>query len=107
MIKARLMPPSTLFAAGKLIALLTICAAVSRLQESPSRNFGYWPNWDTQYFKLGRNDSSWGFLVFFAFGDPISESQATDRSTFCPMPGGRSQAASDAPAPRPFAWTLA
>jgi hypothetical protein len=32
-----------------------------------------------------------------AFGDPISESQATDRSTFCPMPGGRSQAASDAP----------
>jgi hypothetical protein len=23
-----------------------------------------------------------------AFGDPISESQATDRSTFCPMPGG-------------------
>src|ERR1700760_3536945 len=29
-----------------------------------------------------------------AFGDPVSESQATDRSTFCPMPGGRSQAAS-------------
>ena len=27
----------------------------------------------------------------------ISASQATDRSTFCPMPGGRSQAASDAP----------
>ena len=25
----------------------------------------------------------------------ISASQATDRSTFCPMPGGRSQAASD------------
>ena len=58
-------------------------------------------------FQIRRNDSSWGFLVFFAFGDPISESQATDRSTFCPMPGGRSQAASDAPALRPFAWTLA
>jgi hypothetical protein len=27
----------------------------------------------------------------------ISASQATDRSTFCPMPGGRFQAASDAP----------
>src|ERR1700676_4205734 len=43
-----------------------------------------------------------GVLGPLAFGDPISESQATDRSTFCPMPGGRSQAASDAPAPRPF-----
>jgi hypothetical protein len=41
-------------------------------------------------------------LDSLAFGDPISESQATDRSTFCPMPGGRSQAASDAPALRPF-----
>ena len=38
----------------------------------------------------------------------ISASQATDRSTFCsPMPGGRSQAASDAPGTeRRFAWTL-
>jgi hypothetical protein len=50
-----------------------------------------------RYFKLGWNDSSWGVLVRLAFGDPISESQATDRSTFCPMPGGWSQAASDAP----------
>jgi hypothetical protein len=50
----------------------------------------------TLYFKLGRNDSSWGFLVLSNRRiDP--ESQATDRSTFCPMPGGRSQAASDAP----------
>src|ERR1700687_5690955 len=37
-----------------------------------------------------------GVLGPLAFGDPISESQATDRSTFCPMPGGRSQAASGA-----------
>ena len=43
-----------------------------------------------------------GVLGPLAFGDPISESQATDRSTFCPMPGGRSQAASDAPPLRPF-----
>jgi len=42
-----------------------------------------------------------GVLDPSAFGDPISESQATDRSTFCPMPGGRSQAASDPPL-RPF-----
>jgi len=42
-----------------------------------------------------------------AFGDPISESQATDRSTFCAMPGGRSQAASDATRWGRFAWTLA
>jgi hypothetical protein len=43
-----------------------------------------------------------GVLGPLAFGDPISESQATDRSTFCPMPGGRSQAASDGPPLRPF-----
>src|ERR1700687_5292540 len=42
-----------------------------------------------------------GVLGPLAFGDPISESQATDRSTFCPMPGGSSQAASDG-ALRPF-----
>src|ERR1700694_5274325 len=39
-----------------------------------------------------------GVLGPLAFGDPISESQATDRSTFCPMPGGRAQTASDAAA---------
>jgi hypothetical protein len=47
-------------------------------------------------FKFGRNDSSWGFLVLSNRRiDP--ESQATDRSTLCPMPGGRSQAASECP----------
>jgi hypothetical protein len=47
-------------------------------------------------FKFGRNDSSWGFLILSNRRiDP--ESQATDRSTLCPMPGGRSQAASECP----------
>jgi hypothetical protein len=38
-----------------------------------------------------------GVLGTLTFGDPISERQATDRSTFCPMSGERSQAVSDAP----------
>jgi hypothetical protein len=56
---------------------------------------------DTQYFQIGTERFILGVLGPSAFGDPISESQATDRSTFCPMPGGRSQAASDSPL-RPF-----
>ena len=55
------------------------------------------PKKDTHYFKIGMERFILGVLGRLAFGDPISESQATDRSTFCPMPGGRSQAASDAP----------
>ena len=56
---------------------------------------GYCQNWDTRYFKIRTERFTLGVLGSLAFGDPISESQATDRSTFCPMPGGRSQAASD------------
>ena len=52
-------------------------------------------------FQIGTERFIWWVLSPSAFGDPISESQATDRSTFCPMPGGRSQAASDSPL-RPF-----
>ena len=33
------------------------------VQNRPVPPAGCYPNWDTQYFKLGRNDSSWGFLV--------------------------------------------
>ncbi len=56
----------------------------------------------TKYFKFGRNNSSWGFLVLSDRRFRSPQAKPPTGQHFTPMPGGRSQAASDARALRPF-----
>ena len=72
----------------------TRTSGVPRVTARPTGKAG------TQYFKISSSDGTIhlaGFLSPQRSEISISASQAPDRSTFCPMPGGRSQTASDAP----------
>jgi len=83
--------------ASPISPLVTALDAVQRGTVAKALKGGFRAAGCCPIFQIRTERFILGVLGSLAFGDPISESQATDRSTFCSMPGGRSQAASDAP----------